>query len=292
MFFRDSRAFAALERHAIRPILDEQARHLRATKGVRAWVVGCATGEEAYSLAILLMEKRRRRKLHVPIQIFATDLDEGALATAREGRYPKTIEANVSEERLARFFVDEGTHYRVRKEVRDNGGVRHFTACFKDPPFMRLDLISCRNLLIYLERSLQQQLYTLFHYGLKEGRFLFLGSAETVDTSTELFIPLDRDAHIYAARHQTVQTIPILAHFTSPERRSTAAARPSIRPRTRPGRRHAAFEGAGTGRPPQRAGRRQPEHPQPGADGGPLPPALRRAAVQPASRRRAAGAAP
>lgn len=216
MFFREPRAFEALVRHAIGPILDDHSS-TGSDEGVRAWVVGCATGEEAYSLAILFLEEAERRQLHLPIQIFATDLSEGALATAREGRYPKSIEADVSEQRLARFFVDEGTHYRVRKEVRDS--VLFAThSVLKEPPFMRLDLISCRNLLIYLERSLQQQLSTVFHYALKTGRFLFMGSAESADTAADLFTTLDREARIYASRSQAAHTMAILPQFPTPDR--------------------------------------------------------------------------
>ena len=154
MFFRDGHAFQALRLHAVKPLFDEI--DALGEEGLRAWVVGCATGEEAYSLAMVMLEEAESRKIKAPIQIFATDLDEGALATAREGRYPKSIEGDVSEARLARFFVDEGSHYRVRKEVREL--VLFAThSVLKEPPFMRLDLISCRNLLIYLERSLQQQ---------------------------------------------------------------------------------------------------------------------------------------
>ncbi len=208
MFFRDPGAFAALERLVVGPLFNEMDPE--AETGLRAWVVGCATGEEAYSLAILLHEDAARRKLHPQIQIFATDLDDGALATAREGRYPRTIEVDVSEDRLARFFVNEGTHYRVRKELRDTVLFAKHSA-IKEPPFIRLDLVTCRNLLIYLERSLQQ-LCALFHYGLKPGRFLFLGSAETADTAG-LFAPLDREARIYAARHQVAEALPILPQF-------------------------------------------------------------------------------
>ena len=215
-FFRDPRAFEALAQRAIRPILDDQAEHDGA-EGIRAWVVGCATGEEAYSLAMLFLKACEQHKLQVPLQIFATDLDEGALATAREGRYPKSIEGDVSEERLQRFFVDEGSHYCVRKEVRETVLFAHHSV-LKEPPFMRLDLVSCRNLLIYLERSLQQQLCSVFHYGLKEGRFLFLGSAETADTSGDEFGSLDRDARIYASRPQAVRAPPLLPQFPTPER--------------------------------------------------------------------------
>ena len=228
MFFRDARAFEALEQHAINTILDDR-QNAPEDEGIRIWTAGCATGEEAYSLAILMLEGMQRRNLHLPIQIFATDLDDGSLTTAREGRYPKTIEADVSEERLSQFFINEGTHYRVRKEVREMVVfARH--SVLKEPPFMRLDLISCRNLLIYLERSLQQQLYSLFHFGLKEGRFLFLGSAETVDTSADLFVSLDREAHIYAARPQVVRTLPILAQFAAPERYQPQRRTPIIVP--------------------------------------------------------------
>ena len=215
MFFRDPGAFAALERLVIGPLSDDMDPG--SENGIRTWVVGCATGEEAYSLGMLLLEEAGRRRLHPQIQIFATDLDEGALATAREGRYPRTIEADISDERLARFFTNEGTHYRVRKELRDCVLFAKHSA-IKEPPFMRLDLVTCRNLLIYLERSLQQQLCTLFHYGLKPGRFLFLGSAETADSAADLFAPLDRDARIYGSRPHASQTLPILPQFAAPER--------------------------------------------------------------------------
>ncbi|MBO1022637.1 PAS domain-containing protein [Methylobacterium sp. SD274] len=214
-FFRDPQAFEALRHQTIRPLFDD----LGPEKGenLRAWVVGCATGEEAYSLAILLHEEAARRKLHPQIQIFATDLDDTALGIAREGRYPRSIEADVSNERLTQFFVDEGSHYRVRKELRDS--VMFAThSVIKEPPFMRLDLITCRNLLIYLERSLQQQLCAIFHYGLKPGRYLFLGSAETVDAATDQFAPLDREARIYCSRPNAARTLPILPQFAVPER--------------------------------------------------------------------------
>ena len=206
-FFRDAGAFEVLARQVVRPIFADLE-----DDGVRAWVVGCATGEEAYSIAMVMLEEAVRRKIQLPIQIFATDLDEGALATAREGRYPRTIEADVSEDRLKRFFIDEGTHYRIRKEVRD--AVLFTThSVLKDPPFMRLDLITCRNLLIYLERALQQQICALFHYGLKAHRFLFLGTAETADATQNLFAPIDREAHLYQARPQAMNTLPVLPQF-------------------------------------------------------------------------------
>jgi two-component system, chemotaxis family, CheB/CheR fusion protein len=213
-FFRDASAFQVLALEAVQPIFDDVEE-----EGVRAWVVGCATGEEAYSIAILLLEEAARRKIRTSIQIFATDIDERALAIAREGRYPRTIEADVSPARLERFFIEDGEHYRIRKEVRDTV---LFTAhsVLKDPPFMRLDLVSCRNLLIYLERALQQQVCALFHYGLKPNRFLFLGSAETADATPDLFSPVDRDARLYRPRPQAVPPLVALPQFPLEHSRS------------------------------------------------------------------------
>ena len=206
-FFRDPSAYDALAASALRQIFDDLAE-----EGIRAWVVGCATGEEAYSLAIVLLEEAARRQVKIPIQIFATDLDEGALGTAREGRFPASIEADVSEERLRRFFVREGLHYRVRKEVRD---VVLFAShsVLKDPPFMRLDLVSCRNLLIYLERELQREVCALFAYGLRSHRYLFLGSAETTDANPELFAAIEREARIFRAMPQASRQLPVLSQL-------------------------------------------------------------------------------
>ncbi len=204
MFFRDPSAFEVLAEKAIGPIFERPL-----TEGpVRAWVVGCATGEEAYSLAMLLLEEAGKRDIQPQMQIFASDLDEGALATAREGRYPKAIEADVSEQRLRRFFVEDGAHYRVRKEVRDLVLFSSHSA-LKDPPFIRLDLVTCRNLMIYLERDLQRRMCDIFHYALKPNGFLFVGSAETVDT-TELYESLDRDARIFVAKPMPGRHMPAM----------------------------------------------------------------------------------
>ena len=210
-FFRDPTTFDAL-RERVLPPLFERAEG----EGIRIWSAGCATGEEAYSIAILLLEEAERRKVRIPIQIFASDLDEGALATAREGRYPRSIEADLSDERLRRFFVDEGTHYRVTETVR---ALVLFAShsVLKDPPFMRIDLISCRNLLIYLERSLQEQLLAVLHYALRPSGTLFLGSAETADANANLFSVTDREAKIYSARPQATRQLPIMPN--APARR-------------------------------------------------------------------------
>ena len=169
-FFRDPDAWGTLAERAILALFDDRPPE----SPVRAWVPGCATGEEAYTLAMLLSEEAERRERWPEIQVFASDLDEGALATAREGLYPATIEADVSEARLARFFVREDDHYRVSKALRDRVLFASHSLV-KDPPFIRLDLISCRNLLIYLERDVQAQVFGIFRYALHPDGYLFLG---------------------------------------------------------------------------------------------------------------------
>jgi two-component system, chemotaxis family, CheB/CheR fusion protein len=163
---------------------------------VRLWVSGCATGEEAYSLAILVLEEASRQQMRPQIQIFGSDLDARALASAREGRFPIAIEADVSEERLRRFFVREGDHYRVRQEVRD---LILFAMhdLLKDPPFSHIDLLSCRNVLIYLDRELQEQVCNTFDYALNASGFLFLGASETADYRPGSFRCINRTARIY-----------------------------------------------------------------------------------------------
>ena len=209
-FFRDPEAYGSLASNVIGPIFDDIAE--REDGEIRAWVAGCATGEEAYSLAILLLEEAERRKVRVPIQIFATDLDSGALATAREGRYPSSIRADVSQERLDKFFLREGAHYCVKKEVRDTVLFAEHSI-LKDPPFMRLDIVTCRNLLIYLERSMQQQVSAIFAYGLKPHGYLFLGSAETIDAAGDLFTPVDKDSRIFRARSRASQKLPVISRM-------------------------------------------------------------------------------
>lgn len=197
-FFRDAEAFAALASQA----LPQMFAGKDAGKPIRVWVAGCATGEEAYTIAILLFEEAARHQIRPSIQIFASDLDSGALMTAREGRYPLSIEADISEERLRRFFLREGDLYQVRQELRS---ALLFTnhSILKDPPFSRIDLVSCRNLLIYLDRELHQQACATFHYALNPGGFLFLGSSETADVPAGLFGPIDRKHRIYQSTAQT-----------------------------------------------------------------------------------------
>lgn len=192
-FFRDPAAWEALRHQVVAPLIE----HAEANQPIRIWVPGCATGEEAYTLAILFREEISRRGVHCDLVIFGSDVDQGALATAREGIYPASIAADVSEARLARYFRAEGEHYRVSAEIRDSV-VFAVHSVLRDPPFSKLHLISCRNLLIYLDRDLQQQLQSVFRYGLRDDGYLFLGVSETADG--ELFEPTDKQHRIFRAR--------------------------------------------------------------------------------------------
>ena len=191
-FFRDPDSWQALVERALPAIF--AARGTAET--VRVWVPGCATGEEAYSLVMLLIEEAERRERWPEVQVFATDLDDAALAVAREGRYPAAIAADVEPARLARFFVREDDHYRVVNAVRERVlFTRH--NLMKDPPFTRLDLVSCRNLLIYLNREVQQQVFEVFRYALHPEGHLFLGVAESVEGMG--FEPVDGARRVYRA---------------------------------------------------------------------------------------------
>ncbi len=212
-FFRDSAAFEALAERVIPSLFDDRGEN----DPIRVWVPGCATGEEAYSLAILLLEEAERRGVFPTLQIFATDLDEDALTTARNGRYPDAIEADVSPERLARFFERDGDHYRARPEIRDF--VLFAThSLLRDPPFSRLDLASCRNLLIYLDLDLQRHVFDILHYALRPGGYLFLGSSETADDG--LFRPVGKDHRIFQAlAHPTGEHPPLPNLLSAPRAR-------------------------------------------------------------------------
>jgi len=191
-FFRDSEAFETVAKDTIPALF----RDRDADEAIRVWVSGCATGEEAYSFAILLLEEAARHQVRPPLQVFGSDLDSRALASAREGRFPAAIEADVSEERLRRFFTHEGDLYRVRQEVRD---IVLFAMhdLLKDPPFSHIDLISCRNVLIYLDRELQEQVCSTFYYALNPGGYLFLGASESADNPPGLFRCLNRTARLF-----------------------------------------------------------------------------------------------
>lgn len=167
---------------------------------IRVWVPGCATGEEAYSVGITLLEYLRDHSIETTIQIFGTDLSEPALERARAGIYPESIAAEVSAERLQKFFVKTSGSYQITRPVRDMCIFARQNLT-KDPPFSKLDLITCRNVLIYLGPVLQQRLMRVFHYALKPSGFLALGISETVGSSTEMFHAMDRKQRIYARKN-------------------------------------------------------------------------------------------
>jgi two-component system CheB/CheR fusion protein len=194
-FFRDANAFEALEKHAIPQLFENKD----AQDIVRVWVPGCATGEEVYSIAILLREQAERVRSRPKMQLFATDIDEAALAVARSGRYPPTLLDGVSKERLARFFTAEESSYLISKQVRDMC-VFSSHSVVRDPPFSRMDLISCRNLLIYLNNEMQGQVIPVFHYALKPGGFLFLGTSENITQHRDLFAPLEKKNRLFQRR--------------------------------------------------------------------------------------------
>lgn len=193
-FFRDAACFEALDMH-----MADVLKAKSAGEPLRVWVPGCATGEEAYTLAILLLERARALDVQPLIQIFGTDLNEEAIRVARDAVYPPTIEADVSDDRLRRFFVKEHRGYRVRREVREMVLFAQHDL-LRDSPFSRVDLISCRNLLIYLDRSAQQRVFQTLHFASMPHARLLLGSSETVDEASGLFVVLDKKCRVFAQR--------------------------------------------------------------------------------------------
>jgi two-component system CheB/CheR fusion protein len=191
-FFRDREAFEALEREVLPGLFEQRA----ADDPVRVWVAGCATGEEAYSIAMLLREQAERVPNPPEVQVFATDIDESAIAFGRAGRYPEAIVTDVSPTRLRNFFTKEDDSYRVTKAVRERV---LFAAhnLLRDPPFSRLDLICCRNLLIYLDREAQKNILEMFRFALRPNGHLFLGSSESVEAADNAFIAVDKKNRVF-----------------------------------------------------------------------------------------------
>jgi two-component system, chemotaxis family, CheB/CheR fusion protein len=202
-FFREPELFETLKQRVFPDILAAR----RGEAPIRVWVPGCSTGQEAYSLAMALLEFLDDKPVSPPIQIFATDLSEAvSLQKARNGLYPDSIEADVSPERLRRFFQHEDSHYRVSKALREIVVFARQNVA-ADPPFSRVDLVSCRNLLIYLSPALQKRVIPTFHYALNPGGFMVLGASETIGSHTDLFAVVDQPHRVYV-------------------RKSTGAARP------------------------------------------------------------------
>ena len=207
-FFRDPEAFELLRERVIKPLL--KARSGNGT--LRVWVSGCSTGEEAYSIAILLREcMEEDPNLNIKVQMYGTDIDADAINTARQGLYPSNISADVSPERLQKYFIREDSYFRMRKEIREMI-VFAPQNIITDPPFTKLDLLSCRNLMIYLTSDIQKRLLPLFHYALNPKGFLFLGSSETVSGYIDLFSPLDRKWKIFQ-RRESITALTALPEF-------------------------------------------------------------------------------
>lgn len=203
-FFRDSDSLEALATKIIPKILHNK----ESGEAVRVWVAGCATGEEAYSIAMLLSEQITRDGGAPNIQIFATDLDQDAIQVAREGYYQDAEVADVSPERLRRFFNRETEGYRIRRELRESILFAVHNV-IKDPPFSHLDLISCRNLLIYLNRSAQGRVLEVFHFALNPSGHLFLGASESTEGASDLFVTVDKDHHIFRTRPVPPRAFPL-----------------------------------------------------------------------------------
>lgn len=227
-FFRDPAAWEQLRTQAIPWLLAGRPPG----QALRAWVPGCSTGEEAYSLAIVFKEavEQVKPKGNFALQIFATDLDRDAIDKARQGLFPENVAADVSPERLRRFFAREDRGYRVCKEIREMV-IFAPQNLIMDPPFTKLDILSCRNLLIYLTAEVQKKLIPLFHFSLAPGGVLFLGSAETIGAGTDLFAPLNGKSRIYQRKESAVR--PEAVEFPSSFSAGPPAG-PEARPASKP----------------------------------------------------------
>lgn len=207
-FFRDPDSFKLLQEKIIPEIMD------KAPEGqpLRAWIPGCSTGEEAYSIAILIHECMEKVGKHFDVQIFGTDIDDTSVDVARGGVYPVNISVDVNQNRLKRYFTKEKETYRVKKVIREMI-VFAPQNVIKDPPFTKLNLLCCRNLLIYMDSPLQKKVMPIFHYSLKDDGVLFLGSSESIGQFSDIFSPLSKKWRVYK-RKPTTDT-PILMDFSA-----------------------------------------------------------------------------
>ena len=230
-FFRDERMFRALKKRFLPALLKSKIKDRHPQ--LRVWVPGCATGEEVYSLAICILETLGQRAAQINIQIFGTDLSESTIEHARAGIYSGTIEKDVSPARMKRFFKKRDSTYQINRKVRDlcTFARQNITA---DPPFSRLDLISCRNVLIYLSARLHKRCIPQFHYALNPGGYLILGPAESVGLYDKLFQPVDSKNKIYAKRNVPTprQVVDFASYrgleFPGAEAESTLSARNNL----------------------------------------------------------------
>lgn len=221
-FFRDREAFEALERDVIPRLFSADFQDER---DIRVWSAGCSTGEEAFSLAMLLCEQAALEGKPSKLQVFATDIDERAITIARQALYSEAIATDVTPTRLRQYFTKEQSHYRIKKEVREKVLFAQHSL-LRDPPFSKLHLISCRNLLIYLDREVQQEILRMFHFALRPGGYLFLGSSESADACSDLFTPIDKKNRLYRAtigavsRHTPVLATDVYPRSASLSKRS------------------------------------------------------------------------
>ncbi len=224
-FFRDLEVFLLLKKTVLPKLLKTKL----SGETFRIWVAACATGEEVYSIAMMLLEIQEKKKDKVPFQIFASDLSADAINEARIGEYSIEQLKNVSSKRLQQFFTKSKDKYRISKSLRD---VCIFAQhnILRDPPFSRMDFISCRNLLIYLDASAQKKAISTFHYALNEGGCLMLGKSETIGASAQLFAPLNKNLKLFSCKKKlgvnTVSNItPRILDVISPERKTTASVK-------------------------------------------------------------------
>jgi two-component system CheB/CheR fusion protein len=204
-FFRDREAFEALERDVVPQLVSAAVSAQPEKEEIRVWSAGCSTGEEAYSLAMLVSDQLQLDASKASLQLFATDIDERAISVGRAGLYPQAIVTDVPPTRLRHYFLKEDDHYRIRKEIREKVlFAKH--SLLSDPPFSQIDLIVCRNLLIYLDREVQREILQMFHFALRPGGFLFLGSSESADACHELFAPVDKRNRIFRAKTGTANS--------------------------------------------------------------------------------------
>lgn len=207
-FFRDTEAYEALKKAIIPEILDKKQNG----ETIRIWVAGCSTGEEAYSLAILFDEEIRKCSKNLKVQIFASDIDGDTINLARQGIYPETIAADVGTKRLTRYFLKDKTTFRIKKEIRDQIIFAEHNL-IKDPPFSKQDLVSCRNLLIYLTQEAQQRVFTIFHYALNPDGILFLGSSESLGELANIFKVIDRKNKIFKHKNVVTAKVPDISQL-------------------------------------------------------------------------------
>jgi len=202
-FFRDKEAFNVLAKTAIPELLSSGRSH----STIRVWVPGCASGQEAYSLAILLHESMEQLRKNFTLQIFGSDLDSHAIGIARAACYPKAIEREMSSQRLTRYFIKEGDGYRIKKEIRECV-IFAPQNVLKDPPFTKLDIISCRNLLIYFKPEAQRRTLELFSYALQPGGILFLGSSESLSQLDEHFTAENKKWKVFVRKNTPRAHVP------------------------------------------------------------------------------------